>query len=47
MAWDGERDWGRIHYEAGLLFEYLLDVKGYALEDIIADSVTRQKALEK
>lgn len=40
--WDGSRtrDWSRIHYEAELLVEYLLDVEGLSLEEILPDSVT-------
>ena len=34
------RAWDRIHYEAGLLVEFLIDIQGYTLEDIVADSVT-------
>ena len=45
--WPPGSRWAHIHYEAGLLFEYLLDVKGYTLEDIIADSVTAEKTLEE
>ncbi len=33
------RGWARIHYEAGLLVEFLFDVKGYSLEDIVSGSV--------
>jgi len=39
--WLGPRSWDRIHYEAGLLMEFLLDVRGYTLGAIIADSITR------
>lgn len=47
-AWSGtlgwERDrWDRIHYEAGLLVEFLVDMKGYSLEDIVSDSVTAEE----
>jgi hypothetical protein len=34
--------WDRIHYEAGLLVEYLMEQCSYTLEDIISDSVTAQ-----
>jgi hypothetical protein len=34
------RAWERIHYEAGLLVEFLVENQGYTLEDIVADSVT-------
>jgi hypothetical protein len=34
--------WARIHYEAWLLMEYLFEVEGRTLEDIIADSVTKE-----
>jgi hypothetical protein len=43
--WDGYRRWDRVHYEAGLLVEFLLDVEGYTAEEIIADSVTREETL--
>ncbi|MDF1545933.1 MAG: hypothetical protein P1R58_12635 [bacterium] len=39
--------WGRIHYEAGLLVEYLSDVKGYPLETIMADSVRHDAVLNE
>lgn len=39
--WGGEYGWDRIHYEAGLLVEFLLDVEHYSIEEILADSVTR------
>lgn len=35
--------WDRIHYEAGLLVEFLFEVQGMTLEDIIADTVTKGK----
>ncbi|UCD16695.1 MAG: hypothetical protein JSV44_09570 [Candidatus Zixiibacteriota bacterium] len=38
-------NWDRIHYEAGLLVEFLIDVQSYTLTDIIADSVTRDETL--
>lgn len=44
--WGIQRRWDRVHYEAGLLIEFLLDVRDYELEDIIADSVTRDRTLE-
>ena len=34
------RAWDRIHYEAGLLVEFLIENWRYTLEDIVADSVT-------
>jgi len=34
--------WARIHYEAWLLMEYLLDVEGRNLEDVMADSVSKE-----
>jgi len=38
----GRRPGGaRVHYEAWLLVEYLFEVEAYTLEDIIADSVTK------
>jgi hypothetical protein len=36
------RGWDRIHYEAGLLVEFLIDVRGDAFADVAADSVTRE-----
>jgi hypothetical protein len=42
--WSGPRSWDRIHYEAGLLTEFLLDVRGYGLRAVIADSTTREEA---
>ncbi|MBU8932514.1 MAG: hypothetical protein KOO62_00765 [candidate division Zixibacteria bacterium] len=38
--WGGEYGWDRVHYEAGLLVEFLLDIRHYSIEDIVADSVT-------
>lgn len=38
-GWD-RRGWDRIHYEAGLLVEFLSEVKGQTLEEIVSDSVT-------
>jgi hypothetical protein len=35
-----DKGWDRIHYEAGLLIEFLIDIQGYILEDVIAESVT-------
>lgn len=32
--------WDRIHYESGLLVEYLIDVRGLSPEEIAADGVT-------
>jgi len=45
QAWNATQGWSnwawdRIHYEAGLLVEFLIDIQGYTLEDIVADSVT-------
>jgi len=39
--WLGPRSWDRIHFEAGLLVEFLLDIQGHDLRAITADSVTR------
>jgi hypothetical protein len=33
--------WDRVHYEAGLLVEFLLDVQGLSLEQLISDRVTK------
>ena len=40
--WIGPRSWDRIHYEAGLLMEFLLDVRGYDLGTVIPDSISRE-----
>ncbi|MDH4045857.1 MAG: hypothetical protein OEY20_16990 [Gemmatimonadota bacterium] len=47
QAWSATRGsarngWDRIHYEAGLLVEFLMDVRGHTLTDIAADSVTQE-----
>ncbi|MCP4570122.1 MAG: hypothetical protein GY841_21280 [FCB group bacterium] len=39
QAWDDTYEWDRIHYKAELMVEYLLEVKRYSIEDIIADTV--------
>lgn len=39
LGWE-RHGWDRIHYEAGLLVEFLFDVKGYSLEDLVSDGVT-------
>ncbi len=46
-AWSSTREsarkgWDRIHFETGLLVEFLIDVRGYALADVAADSVTEE-----
>jgi len=38
--WLGPRSWDRIHYEAGLMMEFLLDVRGYDLRTVVSDSIT-------
>jgi hypothetical protein len=40
-SWLGPRSWDRIHYEAGLMVEFLLDVRGLELRGILGDSVGR------
>ena len=40
FIWDGRYDWNRIHYEAGLLVEYLKEIEGYSLKQIVADSIS-------
>jgi hypothetical protein len=42
MQWLGPRSWDRIHYEAGLLVEYLLEVEGLEFRAALADSITRE-----
>ena len=39
--WDWQQRWDRTHYESALMVEFLLEVQGYTLDDIVADSVTR------
>jgi hypothetical protein len=34
--------WDRVHYRAGLLVEFLLDVQGMSLEQLISDPVTQK-----
>jgi hypothetical protein len=36
------KGWDRVHYEAGLLVEFLIDVRGHTLAEIAADSVTQE-----
>ena len=38
--WDWQQRWDRRHYEAALMVEFLFDVQGYTLDDIVIDSVT-------
>lgn len=35
------RGWDRVHYEAWLLVEFLLDVRGLSVEQVVADDTTR------
>lgn len=42
-GWAG-KGWDRVHYEAGLLVEFLIDERGYTFADVAADSVTREGA---
>jgi len=39
--WGWQRRWDRTHFEAALMVEFLLDVHGYTLDDIVSGSVTR------
>jgi len=39
--WGGQQRWDRMHYGAALMVEFLLDVRGYTLDDIVAENVTR------
>lgn len=36
------KGWDRVHYESGLLVEFLIEVRGYALAEIAAESVTKE-----
>jgi len=38
--WDWQQRWDRRHYEAELMVEFLLDVQGYTLDDLVTDSIT-------
>ena len=42
--WLGLRSWDRIHYEAGILVEFLLDVQGMGLRGVLDERVTPEKA---
>lgn len=44
-VWHYQRGWDRIHYEAEILVEFLLDRRGYTLDDLTADSVTAQQTM--
>ena len=44
--WIGPRSWDRIHYEAALMVEFLLDVQGYDLRGIVSDSTTHEGAFD-
>lgn len=39
------RPWDRIHYEAELLVEFLLNVQRYTIDEIVEDSITRDETL--
>jgi hypothetical protein len=41
--WIGPRSWDRIHYEAGLLMEFLLDIQGLELGSVLAENITREE----
>lgn len=45
-VWGYTQRWDRIHYEAGLLVEFLFDIQGHTLDDFVADSVTREETLD-
>ncbi len=40
--WLGPRSWDRIHFEAGLLVEFLLEVRDYDLVAVLPDRVARE-----
>ena len=40
--WLGPRSWDRIHYEAGLLVEFLMEVESLDLRAVLDDRVTRE-----
>jgi hypothetical protein len=41
--WSGTRSWDRIHFEAGLMVEFLLEVRGLAFRAALADSISRER----
>ena len=43
--WSSTRGWDRVHYEAGLLVEFLIEVRGHTLADVLADRVTETETL--
>lgn len=43
--WGGGDRWDRTHYEAGLLVEFLLDVRGCTIDEILSSRVTRDGTL--
>ena len=45
--WDVEYGWDRKHYKSGLMIEYLLDIKGLLLEEIIADSTEHDQVFSE
>lgn len=44
--WLGPRSWDRVHYEAWLLVEYLLEKEGHTLRAITSDKVTRDETYD-
>ncbi len=46
-VWEAPRSWDRIHYEAGLMTEFLLEVQGATLGDLITDSRTGDQVLSE
>lgn len=47
QAWTSSRElarqgWDRVHYESGLLVEFLIEVRGHTLAEVAADSVTKE-----
>jgi hypothetical protein len=41
--WSGPRSWDRIHYEAGLMVEFLLEVEGLEFRAVLGDSISRDR----
>jgi hypothetical protein len=44
--WLGPRSWDRIHYQAALMVEFLLDVQEYDLRAIVSDSTTEESTFQ-
>ena len=43
--WLGPRSWDRIHFEAGLLVEFLMEVQSQGLQEVMDGRITREETL--